>query len=200
MTLPLLQSVYSEVLRLRADTGAVFRDNHEELQINQWRFPRGSLVLVPTRPALMDEGYWNTRRGQKPLNRFWADRFLEYADDPDSGPALKSREKHDHHHLQEKQANGQRNKRTGGKFVTAGTSDSWIPYGVGERTCPGRFFARREITAFCAILLQNFDIELLHEVGQHIPANNLFYGMGVERPRNKFPFRIRRRRTGSQHT
>ncbi|KAM7193863.1 cytochrome P450 [Rhypophila sp. PSN 637] len=207
MALPILQSVYAEVLRLRVDTGGVFRDNHGELQINQWRFPKHSLVIVPTRPAHMDEAYWNTRGGKKPLNCFWADRFLEYADDPESGPALKgvatirSREKKHlqqaPHSQQHQQENEQKNKGVCGKFVTAGTSDSWIPYGVGERACPGRFFARREITAFCAILLQNFDMELLYDDGHHIPANSLFYGMGVERPRNKFPFRIRRRRTST---
>lgn len=189
MALPLLQSVYAEVLRLRVDVQTVFRDNREDIRINEWRFPRKSLLLVPARPAHMDEEYWNTRSGIHPLNRFWADRFLAYPDDLESGPSRLGRA--EAHATQQKAS-----KYSGGtpKFVTAGTSNSWIPYGVGERACPGRFFARREIMAFCAIMVQRFEVELVSlNAEEHVPTNDIFYGLGVQRPRDALPFRMRRR-------
>ncbi|KAK4225247.1 cytochrome P450 [Podospora fimiseda] len=182
MALPLLQSVYAEVLRLRVEVQTVFRDKRQDLQINKWRFPKNSLVMVPTKPAHMDQDYWNTQNGKYPVDTFWADRFVEYPNDPNSGPMRNSR-------------NAGKDKEP--KFIVAGTSDSWIPYGVGDRACPGRFFAKREICAFVAMIVQNYELELPSVSGgdamkRRIPSNYLFYGLGVMRPRDKFPFRIRR--------
>jgi cytochrome P450 len=187
MTLPLLQSVYAEVLRLRTDVQTVFRNNRDDIRINEWVIPKKNLLLVPTRPAHRDLSYWNTRQGQYPLDRFWSDRFLAYPGDAQSGPTLQSHRRH------EGVKDGQATSETTPKFVTSGTSDSWIPFGVGERACPGRFFAQREIVAFTAIMVQNFEIEFptLNAEG-HVPNNDVFYGLGVQRPKVTIPFRIRR--------
>jgi cytochrome P450 len=185
MALPLLQSVYAEVLRLRVDVQTVFRDNREDIRVNNWTFPKKSLLLVPTRPAHRDENYWNTRDGQYPLDRFWSDRFLEFPGEPRSGPSRAIRARSEAH----RNGSGQGKP----KFITAGTSDSWIPYGVGERACPGRFFAQREIVAFCAIIVQNYEVRLPGlDAISHVSANDVFYGLGVQRPRAALPFRMRR--------
>lgn len=193
MGLPLLQSVYAEVLRLRVDVQTVFRSNHGDFNINEWRFPEKSLLLVPTRPAHRDTDYWNTRDGKYPLDRFWADRFLAFPDDAESGPARPVSGAHNSK-VKKNAAN-----RSGGapKFVSAGTTDSWIPYGVGERACPGRFFARREISAFCAMMVRDYEVELPSlDAESHVPNNDVFYGLGVQRPRDRFAFRMRRRVSG----
>jgi cytochrome P450 len=184
MALPLLQSIYAEMLRLRVDVQTVFRDNNKDIQINRWTFPKKSLLLVPTRLAHRDENYWNTCNGQYPLDRFWSDRFLTRHGDPESRPSRCARPQSELSKDESKQKP---------KFITAGTADSWIPYGVGERACPGRFFAQREIVAFCATMVRDYEIELFSlSAGVHVPANDLFYGLGVQRPRGTLPFRIRR--------
>jgi cytochrome P450 len=182
--IPLMQSIYAEVLRLRTGVQTVFRDNRADIHINEWRFPKKSLIIVPTVEAHTDETYWNTRNGKHPLNRFWADRFLAYPGDPQSGPS--------------REANPAREKnaaksRSGPKFVNVGSSDAWIPYGVGERACPGRFFARRQMLAFCAIVVKNYDIKFLSlNPKAHVPSGDTFFGLGVLRPKNALPFRLRR--------
>lgn len=80
----------------------------------------------------------------------------------------------------------------GPKSISSGMADAWIPYGVGERTCPGRFFAKREIILFCAEIVSEFDLELL-ATEKHFKANSRFYGLGTQRSLNEIPFRLRRR-------
>ncbi|KAF2726544.1 cytochrome P450 [Polyplosphaeria fusca] len=187
MALPLLQSVYAEVLRLRTDVQTVFRNNRDDIRINEWIFPKKSLLLIPTRPAHMDNDYWNTRQGRHPLDRFWADRFLAYPGDAQSGPSL-----HNNRRMEGTKDIHTVNK-AGPKFIASGTSDSWIPYGVGDRACPGRFFAQREMVAYCAIMVQNFEIEFPDlNAEEYVPNNDVFYGLGVQRPKVAIPFRIRR--------
>ncbi|KAK3173546.1 hypothetical protein OEA41_006876 [Lepraria neglecta] len=144
---PLLQSVYAEVLRLRADIQSVFCSEREDIRINEWRFPKRSLLLVPTGPAHRDEDFWNTRDGERRLNKFWADRFFVYANDPRSGPRKKIVAQMDKATVYTSTNTAATNSP---KFVSSGLSNSFMPHGVGERVCPGRFFARREIIAFCA--------------------------------------------------
>lgn len=195
MTLPLLQSIYAEVLRLRVKVQSVFRGKSEDITINEWKFPKGNLVLVPTEPAHMDSNSWNTKDGKYPLSQFWSDRFLIYPDDPDSGPRLPKTTglRKNKEHL----TRGCSVAPSTPKFSTAGLADMWIPYGIGERTCPGRFFARREILAFCATIVQEFDIALPRS-NVHIPSNSVFYGLGVQRPLHKLPFKIRKRRATTE--
>jgi cytochrome P450 len=187
LQLPLLQSVCAEVLRLRVEVQHVLYSEREDIVLNEHRFPPKHVVTVPTRPAHHDEKVWNTCHGKHPLDRFWSDRFLVYPGDPNSGPLRPK-----------KHADGEAKVSPVGRgtprFRESGTADCFIPYGVGERTCPGRFFARREIIAFCASIVQNFDLEILTQQ-QHIPSNDIFYGLGTQNPDGKIPFRIRKRQS-----
>lgn len=190
-SLPLLQSIYAEVLRLRVELQSVFYSEHEEIQINQWRFPRKSVILAPIGPAHRDANFWNTRDGAKPLDTFWADRFLVYPNDPQSGPQKK------------RPSGGFSNRlpdhpdRAEPKFVGSGLANSYMPFGVGERVCPGRFFAKREILGFCAMMVNEFDIELQREE-EDFQLDPAFYGLGTQRPLQKVPFRIRRRKNENE--
>lgn len=64
---------------------------------------------------------------------------------------------------------------------------------IGERTCPGRFFARREIIAFCATIINDYDVELLTSE-KSFKNGSIFYGLGTMRPLKRIPFRVRKRR------
>lgn len=187
--LPLLQSIHAEILRLRVDVQSVFTSDREDIRINEWRFPRKSLLLVPTGAAHKDENFWNTKNGKYPLNRFWADRFLLYPNDPQSGPRKKT--------VVEIEKAAQQQKKiavatSDPKFISSGLANSFMPFGVGERTCPGRFFARREIIAFCAQIVDRFDIDILL-MEKDFEISSKFYGLGTQRPQCRIPFRIRRR-------
>ena len=196
MALPLLQSIYAELLRLRVEVPTIFSSARGEIRVNEWRIPKDSLVVVPAGLAHHDPDFWNTRDGENPLHEFWADRFLLYPDDPSSGPKKPVCRVTD-------AGNSCRNEKREDeiypaagsptpKFVTHGLADSYMPYGVGERTCPGWRFARREIVAFTALVVKNFDIEILG--GKEIfEQTEVFYGIGTQRMKSNIGFRIRTR-------
>jgi cytochrome P450 len=66
ISLPLLQSIYSEVLRLRVEVQHVLYSNHDEIQLNEYRFPRRQIIMVPSGPAHLNADAWNTRDGEHP--------------------------------------------------------------------------------------------------------------------------------------
>ena len=189
LSLPLLQSVHAEVLRLRVEVQSVFYSEREDIHINEWRFPKKNIVLVPTGVAHRDKSFWNTRDGAHPVDKFWADRFLVYPNDPLSGPERKTVAALD----RAKQKKTQNVKDSGvPKFISSGLADSFMPFGVGERTCPGRFFARREMVGFCAQIVHELDIEIL-STEEEFEMSPEFYGLGTQRPLRSIPFRMRRR-------
>ena len=189
LTLPLLQSIYAEVLRLRVEVQSVFYSERENIIVNQWQFPKKSLLLVPVGPAHMDADFWNTRDGEYPLDRFWADRFLIYPNDGRSGPQRKLSDQPRSYHSNDLETSDHPEEP---KYVTAGLADAFMPFGIGERVCPGRFFARRHVVAFCAHLVSNFEIEILSKKA-HFKSSTGFYGMGVQKPSQRIAFRIKRR-------
>lgn len=188
LTSPLLQSICNELLRLRVEVQTIFSSDKEDIQINQWRIPKGSLVVVPAGDAHKDPQVWNTRNGQYPLDTFWAERFLAYPGDPQSGPRKPS-----HPDSDLTKAPGGTLQGDPPKLVTSGLADCYMPFGIGERTCPGRGFARREIILFCAYAVGRYDIDFVSSRNQDYDMTTAFYGIGTQRPKGKIPFRIRRR-------
>ncbi|KAH8651483.1 cytochrome P450 [Tricladium varicosporioides] len=188
LSLPLLNAIYAEVLRLRVDVYHIFHSIRDRIQLKEWSYPERSVVVIPTKVAHMDENEWNTINGLKPLNKFWADRFLEYPNDPESGPA-KRKPTSSRHSESPPQINPGKGSP---KFKDTGVADIFVPYGVGERTCPGRFFSRRAIISFCATIVNDFDIELLDK-DKHFESSSEFWGTGTQRPAKKIPFKIRQR-------
>lgn len=189
LSLPLLQSIHAEILRLRTQVQAVFDSEREDIRINEWVFPKGSTLLVTTEVAHQDENFWNTKDGEYPLSRFWSDRFLRYPNDPTSGPRRVHSANLGKVGSNKSSRSSHLNEPT---FVSAGLSDGYIPFGIGERTCPGRFFARREMVAFCAKVVNEFDIEIL-SVEKDFKISPAMYGLGIQHPLNKIPFRARKR-------
>lgn len=192
LSLPLLQSVQAETLRLRVEVQTVFSGYQEDTLINEWRIPQRSLVVVPSGAAHRDSNFWNTKDGQHPLDTFWADRFLAYQNDPRSGPRRYTAADGGISRQETPKA-GSADDGGQPKFVSSGLANSYIPFGIGERMCPGRGLARREIVAFCAIIVQSFDVEFLspQKVYKLDPA---FYGIGTQRPLGSIPFKIRKRK------
>ncbi|KAF7951339.1 hypothetical protein EAE96_006655 [Botrytis aclada] len=187
--IPLLQSIYAEVIRLHVEVQHVLYSHHSPVYVNQWIFPKKTPILVPCGPAHHDVNVWNTRNGEFPLDTFWADRFLLCPEDAMSGPMLTTPSSNgvSQFTLSSRQKNSSKPI-----YCETVMRNSFIGYGVGERTCPGRFLAKREIIAVFARIAQQYDIELLSKE-KNFKHSVAFYGFGTQTPKNRIPFRIERR-------
>jgi hypothetical protein len=125
LQLPLLSSIYAESLRLHVKVFFFANSPRADVSVGKWHLPQGSLGLVNTDGPHTEEGVWNTRNGQYPVDSFWADRFIVDPLDPVSGPlspGLRS----------EQQGGGRkvdRSDKSSRYFTTDGVKSSWIPYG-----------------------------------------------------------------------
>lgn len=184
---PLLQSIYAEVLRLRIII-YIFRCKAEEdTKIGPWTIPPRTPMLASSSALHYDRNAWNEgHNGEHPVTDFWADRFLSYPDDPTSGPQRK--DPSSVKTPSKKAASGSQPK-----FDMQGmaANGSWIPYGGRPRGCFGRHLARREILVIMATMASAFDIEFLSN--EKVGPSEDDYGAGAQRPKEKIPFRIRRR-------
>lgn len=164
---PLLQSVYAETLRLHVAIFVLRSSERQEVDIKGWRIPRNAPMLVSGYNAQMAPEEWISKDNPhvKPVGEFWAERFLQGS--TSKGDIVFSRKD---------------------------LASKWLPYGGGQRICPGRHFAKLEMISSLAIILTLFDIEIL-DVASRIPANDMLgLGFGTLWPKKEMPVRIRRRR------
>ncbi|TVY20830.1 Angelicin synthase [Lachnellula arida] len=190
LNLPRLQSVYAECLRLYTQA-VVPRETAQKVQINGWEFPKGSTIVISTDVAQLDKAAWNTGIDNgHPIEKFWAERFLSYPEDPNSGPIMKSSI------IQTGRVGGvqdetQKCHANGPIFSEKTTVGHWIPYGGGARICPGRHFAKRAIMTAAATMTSNFDIQILASEEQ-MKMDSRGYGLAAQRPVGRIPYRIKR--------
>lgn len=174
---PLLQSTYAEVLRLRV---AIAQSRVSELQdfsFGGYKVERNHPLLIFSRPLALNEDMWAAagRNTPVPLENFYADRFL----------------------VQKKPINGdslENDKLSGLEFSLDGLAGIWLPFGGGQRMCPGRHFAKMEILSTFSLLFTRYAIEL----GPNMDSSKVVPDMrwepvGALPPACKVPFRIRRR-------
>lgn len=132
--LPLLSSVYHESLRMSMSFNMV-RDVAEEFELNNYKIKKGSWIQVPTLVAHYDEDAWGAPG--HPATEFWAERNIKYVE-----------EKDDLGNISRKRV-----------FDMSGRSGSYFPYGGGNLICPGRQFAKHEMTLTVGLLLEKYDFE-----------------------------------------
>lgn len=77
LSMPLIQSVYTEVLRMHISFNAT-REVLEDIYIGGYRISKGSLVQSPTQIAHYNEAVWGT--DGHPASEFWAERHLNYVE------------------------------------------------------------------------------------------------------------------------
>lgn len=87
-SMPLLHSIYAETLRLHSTSYTVLSALDKDVPLGRWLLPRGGIGLISPQICHMDPNFWNTRRGTRPLQSFWAERFITDPCDPSSGPIL----------------------------------------------------------------------------------------------------------------
>lgn len=128
------------------------------------------------------------------VDEFWEDRFLQFPGDPKSGPAK-----------QELATNFSKpkgilgdsssSKQEDPKFTMEGVLGAFVPFGGGQNLCPGRNYAKQEAICAIAIMLGNFELELIDE-GKGRPEPDMkYFSIGVVPPRGKFAARIKTRKS-----
>ena len=86
---PLLQSVWSEVLRLYVALFIVRGADHDDFHLpGGHTIPKQKMIVVDTHTAHHDASVWNQGDAQNPhpLDSFWAERFLVFPGQEKSGP------------------------------------------------------------------------------------------------------------------
>ncbi|KAK0630533.1 cytochrome P450 [Bombardia bombarda] len=169
VTQPLLQSAYAEVLRLRVGIGMTRVSESEPFSLGGYQIPKGESCLIFSRhPAFNEEAWQAAGRPSAvtgaPLEEFHADRFLVPKKDEELG---------------------------GLEFSLDGLAGLWLPYGGGQRMCPGRHFAKSEIISTFALLTSRYDMELMEGVA--VEPDLRWFPVGALPPAGKLPFRMRRK-------
>lgn len=158
VTLPLLQSVFTETLRLHMNFN-IIRNVKEPVTMDGVNIGKGSMFQAPMLVAHYDEAVWGV--AGHPASEFWAERHLRYTEDRD-GFGHVNRERH---------------------FAMAGRPTSFFPFGMftvdfchrchccytrliylaggGPQICPGRHLAKQEILTTIGLLVSRFDFEFV---------------------------------------
>ena len=193
---PLLQSVYSEVLRLRVSILQSRVVEFSDIMLPQdplstkkkegqsYNIPQGSYVLIPTDGLHFNDEAWArflpTRSGslgRKPLSEFDAERFLTPSLD------LEGREG---------RAEGVINM----DFTQENLAGLWMPFGGGERMCPGRHLAKIEMLVSFAYLFGRYDMQIADEkAGREVVCDRKYAPFSSLPPDRPVKFRMRKRRT-----
>lgn len=77
VALPLLQSIFTETLRLRINFN-IIRDVKQSIKLDGHTIPRGSLLQAPMQVAHYNEAVWGTPN--HPASDFWAERHVRIGD------------------------------------------------------------------------------------------------------------------------
>ncbi|KAI1131081.1 cytochrome P450 [Nemania abortiva] len=135
--LPLLQSLYIEIMRMHVSFNAT-RKALSRFQIGGCWIEKGALVQTCSQIAHFEEGVWGNEG--HPASEFWAWRHVSFSED-------------------ETDTAGETPRKA--KFVMKARPSSFFPYGGGYVTCPGRHFAKQEILLAIATLVSKYNIEFV---------------------------------------
>ncbi|KAK8059252.1 hypothetical protein PG996_009182 [Apiospora saccharicola] len=165
---PLMESAFMEVLRLRVSILVSRMVDFGDVNFAGYTIRRGEMVFMPTDGVHFSEEAWvQAGRPGKPLREFDAERFLVSSSEEEPSRM---------------------------KCSAEGLAGLWIPFGGGERMCPGRHLAKLEILLTYAALFSKYDLELEVGVdGGSVQCDMKFAPFGALPPNRKVPFRIRRK-------
>lgn len=194
---PLLQSIFSEELRLRSSSFIARQPTTSNFRLGDYIIPKGDTIFASSWHEARDPDVWNqgTPGEPHPVEYFWAERFLVYPDDPLSGP---KKPETTTVNMNTSGLADSKTRSSSPKYTTDGVSTSLFPFGGGTSICTGRFYAKQEAIAGISIFLSLFEIELdAMKAGGNPdsikPDMKQFLG-GILAPAGKFPGRMRRRK------
>lgn len=159
------------------------QNDFEAFDLEGYRIPKGEPMVIFTRhPALHEESWTLAGRSvtkASKLDQFQAERFLmprgsadNIAGDEKATPDYLRGDKYE--------------------FSLDGLAGLWLPYGGGQRMCPGRHFAKAEIISTTAVLISQYDLELVDADTFHAKPDMRWFPTGGLPPDCKVPFRMRR--------
>ncbi|KAK2007308.1 cytochrome P450 [Colletotrichum eremochloae] len=137
ISMPLMQSVYTECMRLHVSI-AITREVAQPTKLQGYRLDKGSIVQALTNLMHLDEQIWS-QEGH-PASEFWAERHIKHVKKVDESTGAVSTER---------------------QFVMGAKPSEFFPYGGGISICPGRFFAKQEILLTIAMIVTRFDLEFV---------------------------------------
>lgn len=187
---PLLQSIFAEITRLRV-VGIIARCAvGSDFQLGEWTIPERSFLGLPSNAGAMNKNIWNagTHHDPHPLDEFWAERFLIYPNDPNSGPLHQDRRP-----ATKSIPATEIDTSNEPVFSLKGLKEVYTPFAGGSALCPGRHFAKQEVVSTLARLVLRYDIELQVPDDWEPKMDPAFFPTGTLPPLDKVPFRIRRR-------
>ncbi|KAK6957327.1 hypothetical protein Daesc_000110 [Daldinia eschscholtzii] len=162
-SLPLLQSVFTEVMRLHVSV-LITRTSTENITIAGYTLPKGSIVQAPTEVAHLDESTWG--KPGHPASEFWGYRHVKEIETTDeTGNVVNKLE-----------------------FFMSGKTGSFFPYGGGISICAGRFIANAEVLLAVSMLISRFDIEFVEWVkldgsfSERAAIDDIRYANAVAKP------------------
>lgn len=160
---PLLQSAYSEVLRLRVSILVSRMVEFANINCDGHIIPRDEIILMHTDALHYNEEAWTQagRPPKTPLDQFDVERFLVDTDN-------------------------------GREFSLEGLAGVWIPFGGGDRMCPGRHLVQMEILVTLAYLISNYDIEMGAVETDEVKCDMRYAPYGALPPNRPVSFRMRR--------
>lgn len=88
VALPLLQSLFTEILRLRVSM-VIMRTVEEPMSIGGVNIAKGSLIHAYSHIAHTDENTWGAL--EHPADQFWAERHIKYVEERDQTGQLRRR-------------------------------------------------------------------------------------------------------------
>jgi cytochrome P450 len=144
------------------------RETMQESKLGDSQIPQGQKVVVCSYTSHMDERNWNI------------------GTEKDSHPV---REFWGKRFLEESESSH--------IFSLAGTEGKWLPYGMGERMCPGRHFAKHQMMLTFAYLTAHFDIDLAPSSKRRPAVDINHFGFGTLPPSEPVPFRLRKSASAS---
>ncbi|RBR18959.1 uncharacterized protein FIESC28_05781 [Fusarium coffeatum] len=195
---PLINSIYHETLRLRVASAVGRTATNDRICLaGGWKVRMGVPIMFMGWLAGLDDDFWNTGRRlpdgemQRPLDVFWAERFLTYPSDPTSGPVKKE--------LRPKRASAKRLTRrrdtddTRPKLALAGLRGHHFPFGGGQFRCPGESMAKQIMFVSTAMVLQKLQIDLVDPaMAKKTKSRHKAFPFGSHTFDRVVPIRVRR--------
>lgn len=80
ISLPLLQSVFSEVLRLHMSFN-VMRNVEKPVNVEKYEVRPGAMIQISMTAAHLDPEVWTVE--DHPVDQFWAERHIKYVEETD---------------------------------------------------------------------------------------------------------------------
>jgi len=167
---PWLQAAYTETLRLRSGF-CIMRDAVRDTEIDGFRIPKGSIVQAPI-PIAHHDAVWEAEGC--PVSEFWPRRHLKMVESVDEKGKV----------------------TTKAEFSLGNRSGYFFPWGGGITMCPGRHFAKLEIIGTLALLVTQFEIEVVrwvkHDGSPSDREARNGEGMAVYSPDRDLEIRVKR--------